>query len=161
VSIPVHPTNSALSYLQSPITTSPSCWRTVGGLQAPRGDNAIISPGPAHYLISPKFQTHICWTQAHSGPICGGHIKPLWQNRAEEKGLSCVSLFYLLLCFLESSLCLTYSPVLPFPTHTCMRLYLIYFCVGGLPSQMSVSTPRRTKYLNFCVWVLYCLVNRA
>ena len=25
VSIPVHPTNSALSYLQSPITTSPSC----------------------------------------------------------------------------------------------------------------------------------------
>lgn len=31
VSIPVHSTNSALSYLQSPITTSPSCWKATGG----------------------------------------------------------------------------------------------------------------------------------
>ena len=38
--------------------------------------------------------------------------------------------------------------------HIGVKIYPIYFYIGDLPLQTSVSTPKRSKHLNFCGWVL-------
>lgn len=64
----------------------------------------------------------------------------------------CESISFCLSLFSEDTFMLDIptSITIPDDTYTYENIpYFIYFCVGGPPSQMSVSTPRRTKYLNF------------
>lgn len=153
VSIPVHSTNSALSYLQSPITTSPSCWKATGGDLQPRWDSRLLEEkcsnsgegllraGPYLFNFTPSstgflsshsddVASRCLLNSAHLGPIYSGYIKSLWQKGAGKKGLIVWASFFLLApVFCRNSSCLTYLPVLSFlTTHTYENIPYLFLC---------------------------------